>query len=104
LLVGAACGGAWGVIATLVHLAMFRGLLPAPTESSLLIALLLYVVRAPFVAAIGIFVALGRRSSTLEELLVGALILGSTAGVAVGAVLAGSWRSANRSTRRQTPT
>jgi hypothetical protein len=52
LVIGTGLGAVWGVIATLVHLAMFRGDLPAPAESSFPLAVLLYLVRAPFVAAI----------------------------------------------------
>ena len=81
LAVGIGCGGAYGVIASAVHLAMFRGYLPAPADSSLPLAVLLYAVRAPFIAAIYLSTfALGRNSPTLVELVVEALIFGALAG------------------------
>jgi membrane associated rhomboid family serine protease len=92
--IGAALGAAWGVIATLTHLAMFRGDLPAPTESSFGVAVLLYLARAPFLAAIFLSTAIGRNSSTLVELLIEALVFGVIVGVTVAALLTRPRRSA----------
>jgi hypothetical protein len=84
LVIASALGAAYGVIATAVHLVMLRGYLPAPAESSLPLAVVLYVVRAPFIAAIYLSTfALGRSSPTLVELVVEALIFGALAGVLV---------------------
>jgi membrane associated rhomboid family serine protease len=84
LVIAGALGALYGVIATAVHLAMFRGYLPAPAESWLPLAIVLYIVRAPFIAAIYLSTfALGRSSPTLAELVIEALIFGALAGVLV---------------------
>lgn len=49
LAIAVVSGMVWGGVATLVHLAMFRGYLPAPADSAPSIAVLLYLVRAPFI-------------------------------------------------------
>ena len=92
LVIGTGLGAVWGVIATLVHLAMFRGDLPAPAESSFPVAVLLCIVRAPFVAAIYLSTAIGRNSSTLVELVVEALVFGAIAGAVTAAALTRSSR------------
>ncbi len=66
---------------------MFRGYLPAPAESSLAVAVLLYLVCAPFVAAIYLSTASGRDSPSLVELVIEALVSGVIAGIAVAVVL-----------------
>ena len=88
IVIAALLGIAWGGVATLVHLAMFRGDLPAPADSALPIAVLLYLVRAPFIAAIYLSTfALGRSSPTLVELVIESLIFGAIAGVMAAALL-----------------
>ena len=100
--IGAALGATWGVIATLTHLAMFRGNLPAPTDSSFVMAVLLYLVRAPFIAAIYLSTLIGRNSSTLVELVFEALVFGVIAGIVIAAVLKTSRRPGKRSAPRHT--
>ncbi len=92
--ISAVSGMVWGGVATLVHLAMFRGYLPAPADSALPIAVLLYLVRAPFIAALYLSTfLLGRGSPTLVELVIEAIVFGGIAGVLGTAV----WRRARRS-------
>ena len=100
LIIGAGLGATWGVVATLTHLAMFRGYLPAPTDSSLVIAVLLYLVRAPFIAALYLSTLIGRSSSSLVELVAEALVSGIIAGIVIAAALTTSRRAGNRSTPR----
>ena len=88
----AAVGAGWSIVATLVHLAMFRRLLPAPSEGSLPVAVALYAVRAPFVAAIYLSGSITRRTSPdLGELVVEAVVIGILAALAIAA-LARRWR------------
>lgn len=81
VVLGIALGAAYGMVATVIHLTMMRGALPAPSDSPLVIAVLLYILRAPFIAAIyfSTFV-LGRNTPTLVELVVEALVFGALGG------------------------
>jgi len=104
LIIGAGLGATWGVVATLTHLAMFRGYLPAPTDSSLVIAVLLYLVRAPFIAALYLSTLIGRNSSSLVELVAEALVSGMIAGIVIAAALTASRRAGSTSASKPAST
>ena len=88
LAIAVATGVVWGGVATMVHLAMFRGYMPGPADSAFPIAVLLYVVRAPFIAAIYLSTfLLGRSSPTLVELVIESLMFGAIAGLGAAALL-----------------
>ena len=67
LAIGGACGIAWGVIATAVFLAMFRSLIPAPSEAGFPLGIALVVLYLPFVVAVGLEVLIGRSAEALAE-------------------------------------
>ena len=62
-----------------------------------MIAVLLYLVRPPFIAALYLSTLIGRNSSTLVELVAEALVFGMIAGIVIAAALTTSRRAGNRS-------
>ena len=87
-MVGAAGGLLWGVIATAVFLSMFRGLLPAPAEAPLPIAIGLVLLDLPFQIAVGVETAVGRGSSALTEIVAVTLASGTALGLFVTGLIA----------------
>ena len=67
LAIGGAYGGAWGVVATAVFLAMFRSLIPAPSEAGFPLGFALVALYLPFVVALGLEVLVGRSAQALVE-------------------------------------
>jgi len=100
LAIGAAFGIAWGIVATAVFLAMFRGLLPAPGEAGLPLAVPLVVLYLPFVVAIGLEVLVGRSAQALAEVVGVTLASGAGLGAILSAAIA--WvRALARNTARR---
>jgi hypothetical protein len=88
LAVGAAGGLFWGVIAAAVFIGMFRGLLPAPGEVPLPVAIALVLLYLPFLVASGIETAVGRASSGLTEIVAITLASGTALGLFVTGLIA----------------
>jgi len=89
-LVLAAIGGlGWGAVATVLVLAMFRGLVPAVSELPLPAAIVAFFAVLPFQSANAVEVLLGRSSPGLFEIVgltVGCgVVLGLIGGVAIDA-------------------
>ena len=78
-------GALWGLLTPVVHIAMMRGDLPAPSLD--LLGVLRVAVDLPFIVAIGLETAIGRSSPSLPEV--------SAVAMAVGAFAVwGVWRIA----------
>ena len=76
-------GAIWGLLSPVIHIAMMRGGLPAPSLDPL--GVLRVAVDLPFIAAVGLETAIGRPSPSLPEV--------SAVAIAVGAVAVwGAWR------------
>jgi len=88
LAVGAAGGLFWGVIAAAVFIGMFRGLLPAPGQVPLPVAIVLVLLYLPFLVAAGIETAVGRGSSALTEIVAVTLASGTALGSFATALIA----------------
>ena len=70
-------GAIWGLLSPVIHIAMMRGGLPAPSLDPL--GVLRVVVDLPFIAAVGVEVAVGRPSPALPEVAVIAMAIGAFA-------------------------
>src|SRR5712691_615964 len=88
LAAGAASGTVWAAIAVATFAAMFRGLLPAPGELALPLAIGLVTVYFPFLVAVGLESLLGRNSSSYAEIVVVAVACGISLGLAVSSPIA----------------
>ena len=69
-----AVGVVWGAIAPIVHIAMFRGGLPAPAFDVL--GVLRVVLDLPFIAALALLSLLGMPSASLAVVVLAALVSG----------------------------
>jgi hypothetical protein len=88
LVIGMACGIAWGVVAATVFLAMFRGPVPAPGDAGLPLAIVLVLLYLPFIVAAGVETAAGRPSPSFAEIIGVTLASGATLGVLGSAAIA----------------
>ena len=84
---GIACGTAWGVVATAVFMAMFRGLLPAPGEVALPLAIGLVFAYLPFQVAVVLENLLGHSSPSLVEIVGITVACGAAMGLVVGSLI-----------------
>jgi hypothetical protein len=71
-----ATGAAWALIATSVHLALFRGLLPSYDQLAFPLALALALVDLPLLVGLYIETALGRGSITFAEVIAVSVLSG----------------------------
>jgi len=90
LRVAALLGGLWGILAPAVHLAMFRGELAPPAFDALGVVRLL--LDLPFLGALAAFTLAGVSSPTPPPLVVSSIVIGTGAGLALGA----AWRMLRR--------
>jgi len=100
LAIGGACGIAWGIVATAVFLAMFRGLIPAPSEAGFPLGFALVALYLPFAVGIGLEGLVGRSAQALAEV-VGVTV---ASGAGLGAILSAgiAWtRALARNTARR---
>jgi hypothetical protein len=81
-------------VATGAHLAVFRGLLPAPGELPLPLAIVLVLVDLPLLGALFLLTAVGRGSPTLTEVITVALFTGVLIAFALTALVLGVRRTA----------
>ena len=84
---GIACGTVWGVAATAVFMAMFRGLLPAPGEVALPLAIGLVLVYFPFQVAVVLENLLGHSSPSLVEIVGITVACGAAMGLVAGPLI-----------------
>lgn len=70
-------GAIWGLLSPVIHIAMMRGGVPAPSLDPL--GVLLVAVDLPFIAAAGLETAIGRPSPSLLEMAMVAMIVGAVA-------------------------
>ena len=82
-----AFGVAWSVIASGVHLAVFRGLLPSYDQLALPLAFALVVVDLPLLVGLYIETALGRSSIPFAEVIVVSILSGVLLALGLAAVL-----------------
>src|SRR5439155_63364 len=82
ILLASIAGLVWGVLATVLFLAMFRGLAPAVSELPMPLSVLAYAVILPFQGALAIEALLGHSSPGLAEIVGLTLACGILLGVA----------------------
>ena len=83
LVIGAACGLVWGVLAAAVWAAMYGDLLPAPQEIGMPVLIIPALALVPLILATGIEAVIGRSSPSLEEHLAGTVACGLALGLAL---------------------
>ena len=88
LAIGATCGIAWGVIAAAAVLAMFGGLLPAPGEAGIPVAIGLVLLYLPFLVAAGLLTGVGRGSPAFAEMIGATIASGAGLGLLMSAGIA----------------
>ena len=82
ILLASIAGLVWGALATVLFLAMFRGLAPAVSELPMPLSVLAYAVILPFQGALAIEALLGHSSPGLAEIVGLTLACGILLGVA----------------------
>ena len=80
-----AIGAVWGFVASGVHLAIFGGLLPAPGELPLPLAIAVVLVDLPLLGALFLETAVGRGSPTLSEVTTVSILSGAVIAIALAA-------------------
>jgi hypothetical protein len=82
-----ASGIAWSVIASAVHLAVFRGLLPSYDQLAFPLAIALLVIDLPLLVGLYVETALGRGSITFAEVIVVSILSGVLLALGLAALL-----------------
>lgn len=84
LVIGAASGLLWGVLAASVWAAMYGGLVPAPQEIGLPALIIPALALVPLIVAAGLETMVGRASPSLGEHLAATVVCGLALGLALG--------------------
>ena len=82
-----AIGILWGVIATVVFAALFGGVLAAPGDVGLPVAVVLVLLYLPFVVAAAAEAAVGRGSAPFPEIIGVTVAAGAGLGLLLGATV-----------------
>ena len=77
-------GLAWGCVAVVLFLAMFRGLIPAPADLPLPLGIATFTLVAPFQVSILVEALFARGSYGLGELVFGTVACGVVMGATLG--------------------
>ena len=85
---GALSGAVWGLTAAAVFIAMFRGVIPAPGEAGVPIALVLVLLYLPFLVAAAVEAAAGLPSPSFAEIVGVTLASGAGLGIVLTAGIA----------------
>jgi len=101
LAIGGACGIAWGVVATAVFLAMFRSLIPAPSEAGFPLGFALVALYLPFAVGIGLEGLVGRSAQALAEVVGVTVASGAGLGAILSAAIAWTRALARNTARRR---
>ena len=88
LAIGLVCGVAWGVVAVVVFLGMFRGDVAAPGAAEVPLAIALVALYLPFVIAAGLETAVGRPSPVFAEIIGMTIAVGAGLGLLVSGGMA----------------